>query len=147
MLLREFQQPEFEGYGPKTSKSVSEDTANKVRESPDASLVKELEKKTIFPTIAKINFVRSQQKEKPVRKLFKYAKMYRPKVVNTARPNSAVVNAVRGHLQKEDQGYLNRGCSRHMTGNMSYLSDFKEFDGGYVAFGGGAKGERIIGTV
>ncbi|GKF34676.1 hypothetical protein Tco_0107876, partial [Tanacetum coccineum] len=57
--------PEFEGYGPKTSKSVSEDTSNKVRESPDATLVEELvsndklEKKTIFPTVAKINFVRS----------------------------------------------------------------------------------------
>ncbi|GKC95010.1 hypothetical protein Tco_1160452, partial [Tanacetum coccineum] len=59
----------------------------------------------------------------------------------TARPNSAVVNAVRenqGHLQKEDQGYVDSGCSRHMTGNMSYLSDFKEFDGGYVTFGGKA---------
>ncbi|GKE80764.1 ribonuclease H-like domain-containing protein [Tanacetum coccineum] len=32
-----------------------------------------------------------------------------------------------------------------MTGNMSYLSDFKEFDGGYVTFGGGAKGEKITG--
>ncbi|GKF27531.1 putative ribonuclease H-like domain-containing protein [Tanacetum coccineum] len=30
-----------------------------------------------------------------------------------------------------------------MTGNMSYLSDFKEFYGGYVTFGGGAKGGRI----
>ncbi|GJT22876.1 hypothetical protein Tco_0892813 [Tanacetum coccineum] len=50
----------------------------------------------------------------------------RPKAVNTARPNSAVVNAVRanqGHPQKEDQGYVDSGCSRHMTGNMSYLSD------------------------
>ncbi|GJS43333.1 putative ribonuclease H-like domain-containing protein [Tanacetum coccineum] len=37
--LEEFQQPEFEGYGPKTSKSVSEDTSNEVRESLDASLV------------------------------------------------------------------------------------------------------------
>ncbi|GJW46308.1 ribonuclease H-like domain-containing protein [Tanacetum coccineum] len=58
----------------------------------------------------------------------------RPKAVNTARPNSAVVNVVRvnqGHPQKEDQGYVDSGCSRHMTGNMSYLSDFKEFDGGY----------------
>ncbi|GJS44680.1 putative ribonuclease H-like domain-containing protein [Tanacetum coccineum] len=35
------------------------------------------------------------------------------------------------------------GCSRHMTGNMSYLSDFKEFDGGYVTFGGRAKGSKI----
>ncbi|GKB06995.1 hypothetical protein Tco_0835228 [Tanacetum coccineum] len=32
--LEEFQQPEFEGYGPKTSKNVSEDTSNEVRESP-----------------------------------------------------------------------------------------------------------------
>ncbi|GKF25919.1 hypothetical protein Tco_0081813, partial [Tanacetum coccineum] len=40
--LEEFQQPEFEGYGPKPSKSVSEDISNKVRESPDAPLVEEL---------------------------------------------------------------------------------------------------------
>ncbi|GKF09502.1 ribonuclease H-like domain-containing protein, partial [Tanacetum coccineum] len=82
----------------------------------------------------------------------------RPKAVNTARPNSAVVNAVRenqinaikasacwGHPQKEDQGYVDSGCSRHMIGNMSYLSDFKEFDEGYVTFGEGAKGGKITG--
>ncbi|GJV83971.1 retrovirus-related pol polyprotein from transposon TNT 1-94 [Tanacetum coccineum] len=50
-----------------------------------------------------------------------------------------------GHPQKEDQGYVDSGCSRHMTGNMFYLSDFKEFDGGYVTFGGGAKGGKITG--
>ncbi|GJZ02743.1 retrovirus-related pol polyprotein from transposon TNT 1-94 [Tanacetum coccineum] len=32
-----------------------------------------------------------------------------------------------------------------MTGNIAYLSDFKEFDGGYVAFGGGAYCGRITG--
>nr|GFB87298.1 ribonuclease H-like domain-containing protein [Tanacetum cinerariifolium] len=32
------------------------------------------------------------------------------------------------------------GCSRHMTGNISYLFEFKPFDGGYVSFGqGGCK--------
>nr|GEX00567.1 hypothetical protein [Tanacetum cinerariifolium] len=41
-------------------------------------------------------------------------------------------NYTRGHSQKEDQGYVDSECSRHMTGNMSYLSNFKEFDGGYV---------------
>ncbi|GKC16023.1 putative ribonuclease H-like domain-containing protein, partial [Tanacetum coccineum] len=72
--LEEFQQPKFEGYGPKTSKSVSEDISNEVRESPDALLVEELvsddklEKKTVFPTVAKIEFVRPKQQEKPVRK-------------------------------------------------------------------------------
>ncbi|GKE75636.1 ribonuclease H-like domain-containing protein [Tanacetum coccineum] len=40
--LEELQQPEFEGYGPKTSRSVSEDIFNEVRESPDAPLLKEL---------------------------------------------------------------------------------------------------------
>nr|GFA06576.1 putative ribonuclease H-like domain-containing protein [Tanacetum cinerariifolium] len=32
-----------------------------------------------------------------------------------------------------------------MTGYMSYLTDYKEFDGGYVAFGGGAKAGKISG--
>ncbi|GJY08215.1 putative ribonuclease H-like domain-containing protein [Tanacetum coccineum] len=66
----------------------------------------------------------------------------KPKAVNTARPTSSVVNVVsenQGHLQKEDQGYVDSGCSRHMTNNMSYLSDFKEFDGGYATFGGGGR--------
>ncbi|GKF14735.1 hypothetical protein Tco_0056197 [Tanacetum coccineum] len=30
-----------------------------------------------------------------------------------------------------------------MTGNIAHLSDFKDFDGGYVTFGGGAYGGRI----
>ncbi|GKG01051.1 hypothetical protein Tco_0305756, partial [Tanacetum coccineum] len=30
--LEKFQQPEFEGYGPKTCKSVSEDISNEVRD-------------------------------------------------------------------------------------------------------------------
>ncbi|GKE34754.1 ribonuclease H-like domain-containing protein, partial [Tanacetum coccineum] len=65
----------------------------------------------------------------------------RPKVVNTARPNATVVND--GHPQNEDQGYVDSGYSRHMTGNMSYLIEFKEFDRGNVTFRGGAKGGRI----
>nr|GEW10917.1 hypothetical protein [Tanacetum cinerariifolium] len=68
---------------PKTRNSVSEDISNEVKESPDALLVKELvlddklEKKTISPTVAKREFVRPKQQEKPVRKLVKYAEMYR----------------------------------------------------------------------
>ncbi|GJR08284.1 hypothetical protein Tco_0790936 [Tanacetum coccineum] len=81
--LEEFQQLEFEGYGPKPSKSFSEDTSNEFRESPDAPLIEELvsddklEKKSVFPTVAKIGFVRPKQQEKPVRKPVKYAEMYR----------------------------------------------------------------------
>ncbi|GJW96857.1 putative ribonuclease H-like domain-containing protein [Tanacetum coccineum] len=92
--------------------------------------------------------------------------------VNAARPMpKAVVNAVKGNnvnvvkasacwvwkpkhkvldhgnpqLDLQDQGVIDSGCSRHMTGNMSYLTDYEEIDGGYVAFGGNPKGEKIIG--
>nr|GFA55534.1 hypothetical protein [Tanacetum cinerariifolium] len=34
----------------------------------------------------------------------------------------------------KDKGVIDSGCSRHMTGNMSYISDFKELNGGYVSF-------------
>ncbi|GJU68982.1 putative ribonuclease H-like domain-containing protein, partial [Tanacetum coccineum] len=72
--LEEFQQPKFEGYGPKTGNNVSDYTSNEVKESPDDPMVEKLvsddklEKKTIFPTVDKIEFVRPKQQEKPVRK-------------------------------------------------------------------------------
>ncbi|GJR44994.1 ribonuclease H-like domain-containing protein [Tanacetum coccineum] len=69
----------------------------------------------------------------------------RQKAVKTARPNTAVVNAVGGKTQQNDTGFVDSGCSRHMTGNIVYLSDFKEFDRGYVTFRGGAHGGRISG--
>ncbi|GJS64740.1 putative ribonuclease H-like domain-containing protein [Tanacetum coccineum] len=37
------------------------------------------------------------------------------------------------------------GCSRHMTGNKSFLTDYQEIDGGFVAFGGSPKGGKITG--
>ncbi|GJU48968.1 putative ribonuclease H-like domain-containing protein [Tanacetum coccineum] len=49
--------------------------------------------------------------------------------------------------QLNDKGFVDSGCSRHMTGNIAHLSDFKDFDGGYVTFGGGAYGGRITGKV
>ncbi|GKB98282.1 ribonuclease H-like domain-containing protein [Tanacetum coccineum] len=90
------------------------------------------------------------------------------KKFNTARPK-AVVNVVKGNnfnvvkasacwvwkpkhkvlehgnpqMDLQDQGVIDSGCSRHMTGNMSYLTDYEEIDGGYVAFGGNPKGGKI----
>nr|GEU92070.1 ribonuclease H-like domain-containing protein [Tanacetum cinerariifolium] len=45
----------------------------------------------------------------------------------------------------KDKGVIDSGCSRHMTGNISFLSDFEEINGGYVAFGGNSKGGKISG--
>ncbi|GJY68362.1 retrovirus-related pol polyprotein from transposon TNT 1-94 [Tanacetum coccineum] len=50
------------------------------------------------------------------------------------------------HNLVTDQGVIGSGCSRHMTGNMSYLTVFEEIDGGYVAFGGNPKGGKITGS-
>ncbi|GJS49712.1 putative ribonuclease H-like domain-containing protein [Tanacetum coccineum] len=94
----------------------------------------------------------------------------RPRVVNTARTNRAPVNVVSangfnvvkpsacwvwrpikpngaslGKPHTNDKGFVDSGCSRHMTGNIAYLTDFKEFNRGYVTFGGGAYGEKITG--
>ncbi|GJW85263.1 hypothetical protein Tco_0158408 [Tanacetum coccineum] len=48
-------------------------------------------------------------------------------------------------MDLQDQGVIDSGCSRHITWNMSYLTDYEEIDGGYVAFGGNPKGEKITG--
>nr|GEV59708.1 ribonuclease H-like domain-containing protein [Tanacetum cinerariifolium] len=45
----------------------------------------------------------------------------------------------------KDKGVIDSGCSRHMTRNMSYLSYFKELNGGYVVFRGNPKGGKIFG--
>ncbi|GJS71114.1 putative ribonuclease H-like domain-containing protein [Tanacetum coccineum] len=49
------------------------------------------------------------------------------------------------HMDLQDKGVIDSGCSRYMTGNVSYLTDFEEIDGGYVAFGVNSKGGKITG--
>nr|GEV56733.1 hypothetical protein [Tanacetum cinerariifolium] len=91
--LEEFQQPEFESYGPKSCKiefkNASEIIPNelkestKAKESVDVPLGKKLvsddklEKKTVIPTDTKIELVKAKQQEKSIRKPVKYAEMYR----------------------------------------------------------------------
>nr|GEV41323.1 hypothetical protein [Tanacetum cinerariifolium] len=51
------------------------------------------------------------------------------------------VTTVKGnpHQALKDKSVIDSGCSRHMTGNISYLLDFEEINGGYVTFGGNPK--------
>ncbi|GKB62126.1 hypothetical protein Tco_0918312 [Tanacetum coccineum] len=62
--------------------------------------------------------------------------------VNTARPKPvlSVVKGNKGNAGNPQQdlknkGVIDSGCSRHMTGKKSYLTDYDEIDGGFVAFG------------
>nr|GEW29487.1 ribonuclease H-like domain-containing protein [Tanacetum cinerariifolium] len=69
-----------------------------------------------------------------------------PKTSNSP-PRVTAVKASVGNPQHalKDKGVIDSGCSQHMTGNISYLSDFEELNGGYVAFGGNPKGGKISG--
>ncbi|GJS00025.1 putative reverse transcriptase domain-containing protein [Tanacetum coccineum] len=64
--------------------------------------------------------------------------------VTTAQPRTTV-NSGNPHQDLQEKGVIDSGCSRHMTWNMSYLTDFEEIDGGYVAFRGNPKGRKITG--
>nr|GEV73292.1 putative ribonuclease H-like domain-containing protein [Tanacetum cinerariifolium] len=66
--------------------------------------------------------------------------------VTTDVPQTTVKNqrpVKHGNPQQalKDKGVIDSGCSRHMTRNISYLSDFKVINGGYIAFGRNPKGD------
>nr|GFA36343.1 ribonuclease H-like domain-containing protein [Tanacetum cinerariifolium] len=67
--------------------------------------------------------------------------------VTAAKPSAVmllrITMARKSTKALKDKGVIDSGCFRHMTGNMSYLSDFEELNGGYVAFGGNPKGGKI----
>nr|GEY15298.1 putative ribonuclease H-like domain-containing protein [Tanacetum cinerariifolium] len=48
------------------------------------------------------------------------------------------------HALKDKVG-IDSGCSRHITGNIYFILDFEEINGGYIAFGGNPKGSKISG--
>nr|GEX50341.1 hypothetical protein [Tanacetum cinerariifolium] len=68
--------------------------------------------------------------------------IWRPKQNTTDKGLNC--NGVSGnsHNNIDDKGYWDSGCSRHMTGNIFYLSEYEPYDGGYVSFGQG--GGNII---
>ncbi|GKB40330.1 ribonuclease H-like domain-containing protein [Tanacetum coccineum] len=115
------------------NRKSDEEVSEIVRKNNDAPIIEEwvsdseeenvsqpkTKKKIVKPSIAKIEFVKPKQQEKTARK--------------TGNPQ----------IDLKDQGVIDSGCSRHMTGNMSYLTDYEEIDGGYVAFRGNPKGGKI----
>ncbi|GKF19668.1 putative ribonuclease H-like domain-containing protein, partial [Tanacetum coccineum] len=69
--------------------------------------------------------------------------------VNTAiRPVKTTGSKTTGNPQQKEckeKGVINSGYSRHMTGNKFYLTEYEDYDGGFVSFRDG-KG-RISGKV
>ncbi|GJX10768.1 hypothetical protein Tco_0200627 [Tanacetum coccineum] len=95
--------------------------------SDDESEVEIIPKvKTVSPSIEKIKFLKSTRetvkKDNPQQKEYK------------------------------EKGDIDSGCSRHMTGNKCYLTEYKDYDGGFISFGDGkgrisGKGKIKTGTL
>ncbi|GJY83472.1 hypothetical protein Tco_0496848 [Tanacetum coccineum] len=118
--LDEFKEPEFKGYGPENNKKESNVVCDKESENSKDNSIKSLAEEQVSQD--KSGFVESSP--------------------NVEKEFFFPVNK-KGKPQHDDKGFVDSGCSRHMTRNIAYLLDFKEFDGGYVIFGGGAYGGRI----
>ncbi|GJV53903.1 putative ribonuclease H-like domain-containing protein [Tanacetum coccineum] len=76
--------------------------------------------------------------------------VWRPKMTdlnNVSKDNSGSWVSKRGNPQQalKNKGIFDSGCSRHMTGNKDFLTDYQDIDGGFVAFGGGTRGGKITG--
>nr|GEU58744.1 hypothetical protein [Tanacetum cinerariifolium] len=116
----------------------SKEEPNVVRKNDDVPIIEEwvsnneeedvsqpkIEKKIVRPSIAKIKFVKFKQQDRTTRKIAKQGNR---------------------QIDLQDQGVIDSGCSRYMTGKISYVTDYEEIDGGYVAFRGNPKGEKITG--
>nr|GEW07910.1 ribonuclease H-like domain, reverse transcriptase, RNA-dependent DNA polymerase [Tanacetum cinerariifolium] len=143
---------------PKTKKSKDKSTdvePESVRKDSDAPIIKNwvlddeeetVEKQEVKPSINKINFVKPTTDNNPretVQNGEQSKQNTHRKRVNAAKAK-AKHKAAKGkgeHLQ--DKGVIDSGCSRHVTGNMSFLTDYEEINRGYVAFGGNPKGGKI----
>ncbi|GKA31684.1 ribonuclease H-like domain-containing protein, partial [Tanacetum coccineum] len=170
--LDEFKEPEFNGNGPRDSvlkpTTVCDKESDNSEENTDDSLEKvqvsdnetssvesplkfdkDWKEKFFYPANHVVS-VKSKNKEKPVRRTVRPRVNTARPYVNTARANRYNFIDARGRSkldnpQLNDKGFVDSGCSRHMTGNIAYLSNFQDFDGGNVTFGGGAIGGRISG--
>nr|GEW25135.1 hypothetical protein [Tanacetum cinerariifolium] len=129
-ILEEFMnEPAIKKFVVETSEAkASEDKPKDVKKNFGSPLIKDwisdsedeaeskpkIDKKTVKPSFAKIEFVKSKEQGNP-------------------------------QMNLQDKGVIDTGYLRHMTKNISYLTDYEEINRGYVSFGGNPKRGKIIG--
>ncbi|GJS78048.1 putative ribonuclease H-like domain-containing protein [Tanacetum coccineum] len=141
--LEEFKQPKVNEYGPRNSSlkptTVCDRESDNSKENTDESLT---EQTRLLSENSSVKSPTLRLVSEDGKKLSYPNEQFNedwPKNCYNARP----VNT--SNSQLNDKGFVDSGCSRHMSGNIAHLSDFKDFDGGYVTFGRGANGGRITG--
>ncbi|GJU64554.1 hypothetical protein Tco_1246389 [Tanacetum coccineum] len=75
--------------------------------------------------------------------------VWRPKMTdlnNVSKDNSRSWVSKKGNPQQalKYKGIFDSGCSKHMTGNKDFLTDYQDINGGFVAFGGSARGVSAV---
>ncbi|GJS94584.1 ribonuclease H-like domain-containing protein [Tanacetum coccineum] len=109
--LEEFKEPEFRGYGPENSKKESnvicESESDNSKENSDKSLVEEQ-----VLQVKRSSVEDDEEEDEPNPKFEK--KIIIPTATNKefVKPNKP------GNPQHDDTGFIDSGCSRHMTGNI-----------------------------
>ncbi|GJT92999.1 hypothetical protein Tco_1081844 [Tanacetum coccineum] len=115
----------------------------KVRENNDAPIIEDwvlddedddepnpkVEKKTVIPTATKKEFVKPK---KPVRRSVSCPNQQRKRIGDPLTHGASLVNQ---QLYYIDARGRRSKSSRHMTGHIAHLSDFKDLDECYVTFG------------
>ncbi|GKF00651.1 ribonuclease H-like domain-containing protein [Tanacetum coccineum] len=76
--------------------------------------------------------------------------VWRPKMTdlnNVSKDNSGSWVSKSGNPQQalKNKGIFDSRCSRHITGNKHFLTDYHDIDGGFVAFRRSARGGKITG--
>nr|GEV72301.1 hypothetical protein [Tanacetum cinerariifolium] len=129
---------------------VSENVTSVPAVATNEAKTSQLKPKPVSELILKIGYLKVRMRETETKykqrkpSFPKYTCKHNKEQLNGERVIRPVWNNTRkGNLLlelQEKRGIESR-CSRHMTGNMSYLSEYEEIDGGYVAFGGYPKGD------
>ncbi|GJW48537.1 ribonuclease H-like domain-containing protein [Tanacetum coccineum] len=67
--------------------------------------------------------------------------------MDNVRPKKPHIHQYEGNPEicLQDHAVVDSGCSSHMTGNKAYLSDYEDYNRGFVAFGSDPKGGKITG--
>ncbi|GJY36526.1 ribonuclease H-like domain-containing protein, partial [Tanacetum coccineum] len=139
---KEFQQPlclklmEF-----KSNKSVCENSFKEIKKTPDALITEDWvsdcdkDERNFAPTavLTKSGLVPISVARQTSSKAATPVSAARPIITAIPKP---FVNAAKPRPN---------AFQKHMTGNKSYLTDYQDYDGGFVTFAGSSKGGRITG--
>ncbi|KAJ9546168.1 hypothetical protein OSB04_025875 [Centaurea solstitialis] len=89
---------------------------------------------------------KTQKKKVEQKESLKIVARWVPKTTKKTAVVSAVLKLQTPLIaENENLWHVDSGCSRHMTGNRSFLEDFIRFNGGYVAFGDNPRGGKVSG--